>query len=166
MTKNTIVYLKIAVNSKIIGIILVKLFDDIVPKTTTNFKALIEGKKGYGYKGSIFHRIIPNFMVQGGDFTNGNGTGGHSIYGRHFEDENFVVKHDRPGILSMANSGPNTNGSQFFITTGETEWLDGKHVAFGIVVSGMEIVYKLEKYGDSSGHVSNKITIMDCGLKI
>ena len=116
-----------------------------------------------GYKNSTFHRVIPGFMLQGGDFTNHNGTGGKSIYGKKFEDENFQLQHTGAGTLSMANSGPNTNGSQFFLTVEKTDWLDGKHVVFGNVVSGLNVVKKIEKFGSKSGKPSEKITITGCG---
>ena len=148
--------------------IVLGLFGENVPKTAENFRVLCtEQRKSessgrtLSYIGSPFHRIIPNFMIQGGDFTNQNGTGGESIYGRKFDDENFSVKHDI-GVLSMANSGKNTNGSQFFITTAQTAWLDGKHAVFGRVVSGMDVVKKIESFGSRSGKPSSKITISGC----
>ena len=142
------------------GDMIAELYDNETPITTNNFLSLI-GKKFYD--GLNFHRVIPNFMCQGGDFTNHNGTGGKSIYGAKFADENFQLKHTGPGILSMANAGPNTNGSQLFVCTAKTSWLDGKHVVFGQVVKGMDIVKKIESYGSQSGKTSAKIAVADCG---
>jgi cyclophilin family peptidyl-prolyl cis-trans isomerase len=157
------VYFDIAIDGKPSGRIEFELFDDLVPKTAENFRALCTHEKGFGYKDSTFHRVIPQFMLQGGDFTNHNGTGGKSIYGTKFPDENFKLKHDKPFLLSMANSGPNTNGSQFFITTVPTSWLDGKHVVFGEVTEGSDLVKKIEALGSSSGKTQGKITIEGAG---
>ncbi|MEU8543938.1 peptidylprolyl isomerase [Streptomyces sp. NPDC048717] len=158
------VYFDITINDEPAGRITFKLFDEVVPKTARNFRELATGEHGFGYAGSSFHRVIPAFMLQGGDFTRGNGTGGKSIYGEKFEDENFKLKHDRPYLLSMANAGRNTNGSQFFITTIVTDWLDGKHVVFGEVVEGQDLVKKIEGLGSSSGSTKAKISISESGV--
>ncbi|MEU8525907.1 MULTISPECIES: peptidylprolyl isomerase [Streptomyces] len=159
------VFFEVSADGEPLGRIEFKLYDDVVPKTARNFRELATGENGYGYKGSPFHRVIPEFMLQGGDFTNQNGTGGKSIYGEKFPDENFQLKHDRVGLLSMANAGPNSNGSQFFVTTVLTPWLDGKHVVFGEVVEGMDVVKAIEALGSRpAGRTSKNIVITDSGV--
>ncbi|GLC43998.1 hypothetical protein PLESTB_000218300 [Pleodorina starrii] len=146
-----------------LGRIVMELKQDVTPKTAENFRQLCLREAGKGYKDSRFHRVIPSFMCQGGDFTRDNGTGGMSIYGARFEDENFRLSHAGPGVLSMANAGPNTNGSQFFLCTAQTSWLNGKHVVFGQVVDGFEVVKAIEAVGSRSGETAFDVMIADCG---
>lgn len=165
------VYINIRAGNSELGQIVIKLYSNIVPKTCENFRVLCSGERGYtnngtkiSYKNSIFHRIIPNFMIQGGDIPNGDGTGKLSIYGDSFNDESFEVLHDQVGVVSMANSGPDTNGCQFFITTSPQPQLDGKHVAFGQIIAGIEIINEINELGSNDGTPLVKISVSDCGL--
>ncbi|XP_060073060.1 uncharacterized protein LOC132552883 [Ylistrum balloti] len=170
--KNPKVFLDIEIDEVNEGQLVFELFADVVPLTAENFRALCTGELGKDgksreeslcFKGSSFHRIIPKFMCQGGDFVRGNGTGGMSIYGRTFEDENFILEHTGPGVLSMANSGKDTNSSQFFICTVKTEWLDGKHVVFGQLLKGYKTLKKMESAGSDSGQTTKRVVVSNCG---
>ena len=167
---NPKVFFDISIAGKEAGRLTFELFAHAVPKTAENFRALCTGENGTSasghklhFKGSGFHRVIDNFMAQGGDFTRGNGTGGESIYGEKFADENFSIKHSGRGDLSMANAGPNTNGSQFFCTFIKCSWLDGAHVVFGKLTDGMDLLDTIESVGSKSGKTSKKVVISDCG---
>lgn len=162
--ENTLIYLEFATREKLIGKVIIELFDNITPLTSNNFKTFCINRKMPTYLGCTMHRIIPGFVIQGGDFERNNGTGGYSIYGKTFNDENFKLKHDKEGLLSMANSGPHTNGSQFFITLNKTPHLDGKHVVFGRVLDGLDIVREIEEYGTDEGKPTDIIKIVGCGI--
>merc|ERR1711977_564528 len=169
----SVVFFDMTIGGAAAGRIEMTLRGDVVPKTAENFRALCTGEKGTGksgkplhFKGSTFHRVISNFMCQGGDFTRGNGTGGESIYGEKFADETFAGKcgkHTGAGCLSMANAGPNTNGSQFFVCTADTPWLDGKHVVFGALKDGADVLKACEAVGSQSGQTSKPVVVADCG---
>ncbi len=164
---NPIVFFDITIGGQKAGRIEMTLRKDVVPKTAENFRALCTGEKGFGYEGSRFHRVIPGFMCQGGDFTRGNGTGGRSVYEDNskftFDDENFRLRHNGPGVMSMANCGANTNGSQFFLCTTVADWLDGKHVVFGSVTKGMDVVKTIERVGSRQGETAQPVIIAKCG---
>ena len=168
--RNPVVFFDIAIGGDEIGRVEMTLRDDVCPKTCENFRALCTGERGEGlaqkqmwYKGSRIHRVIPDFMAQGGDVTRNNGSGGESIYGKFFDDENFELKHDRVGVLSMANAGPNTNQSQFFFALQPCEWLDGKNTVFGYVSSGLEVLREIEEVGSAQGRTRGIVTIQTCG---
>jgi len=165
-SSSSLVYLSLSINDQPAGRIVFRLFDDACPNTARNFRELATGQPGFGYAGSAIHRVVPDFMIQGGDITHRDGTGGISIYGPTFEDESFRHLHDRPGLLSMANRGPNTNSSQFFITTVPAPWCDRKNVVFGEVIEGMELVYRIQSYacGDILRKPSVPIVVTQSGV--
>jgi cyclophilin family peptidyl-prolyl cis-trans isomerase len=157
------IFLDIAINGVPAGRMIFQLRSDVVPRTVENFRQLCTGECGFGLRGSHMHRIVSGFMAQGGDFTNGTGVGGRSIYGRIFPDENFRLKHSARGVLSMANAGPNTNGSQFFVLFRPAEWLDGQHVVFGKLIEGEQVLDLIETAGSGAGFPTKHVGIMDCG---
>jgi peptidylprolyl isomerase len=164
LAENPTIAMDVTIAGEPAGTIEAELFADVVPKTAENFRALCAAApdEALSYDRSPYHRIIPGFMIQGGDFTNGDGTGGRSIYGERFDDEGFELEHTEAGLLSMANAGPDTNGSQFFITVAPTPWLDGRHVVFGKVIDGMDVVEAMEAQGSRSGRTRSEVMLAEC----